>query len=345
MTTQNSIFDEIVEGFKTVSESVGREFQAGFEKEIKGSFLELNRGEDIRIELAIGDNDAKSGCCKDVWIPRLERQSDGSFDRVVNHLKLRLPAGVSYGTKLKYDERGDASKSGGRSGDLYIIVVVPSQADRHKPDRIFEEIEANLKTTCEKIGRDLYAQSFGKDYVTAAVPNPMRGEDLRLDLAIGFDEAILGCIKEIQIQVLDCQDNGEFIRVMRSLKVTIPAGVNDLNKLRLKEQGDASKSYGRPGDLYVYLRVPVQDNERKRNGLNIESDIKITSAQAESGCEIMVKTIFGQRKVCVPPGTKSGDSLVLSGCGVFKSTFPNKNGDHIITFSCERDGAERSAPC
>jgi DnaJ-class molecular chaperone len=335
MATQNSIFDEIVEGFKTISESVGREFQAGFEKEIKGSFLELNRGEDIRIELAIGDNDAIQGCCKDVWIPRLERQSDGSFEKVVKHLKLRLPAGVNYGTKLKYDERGDASKYGGRSGDLYIIVVVPSQADRHKPSHIFAEIEANLKTTCDRIGRDLYAQSFGKDYVTETVPNPLRGEDLRLDLAIEFDEAILGCTKEIRIQVLDCTDNGEFIQVTRSLKVTIPAGVNDLSKLRLKEQGDASKSYGQPGDLYVYLRVPAQDNERRRNGLNIESEIKITSAQAQSGCELMVKTIFGERKISVPPGTKSGDSLVLSGFGVFKATFPNKNGDHIIKFSCE----------
>ena len=333
MTTQNSIFDELVEGFKTVSESVGQ-FQAGFEKEIKGSFLELNRGEDIRIELAIGDNDARSGCCKDVWIPTLERQSDGSFEKVVKHLKLRLPAGVGYGTKLKYDEEGDVSKYGGRSGDLYVIVVVPSQADRHKPSNIFEEIEANLKQTFEQIGRDLYAHA-GNESGTQTVANPMCGEDLRIDLAIGFDEAILGCQKQIQIQVLECADNGEFIRVTRSLKITIPAGVTDLTKLRLKEQGDTSKSNGSPGDLYVYLRVPAHDKERKRNGLNIESDITITSAQAQSGCEIMVETIFGQRKICVPPGTKSGDSLVLSNFGVFKSTFPNKNGDHIIRFSCE----------
>ncbi|WP_310482030.1 DnaJ C-terminal domain-containing protein [Chamaesiphon sp. VAR_48_metabat_403] len=335
MATHNSIFDEIVEGFKTVSEGVGRELQSGIEQGVKGTFLELNRGEDIQIKLAIGDNDASRGCCKDIWIPILERKNDGSFEKVVKNLKIKIPAGVSYDTKLKYDELGDVSRSGGRSGDLYIIVVVPSQSDRHKPSNIFDEIEANLKTTCEQIGRNFNAYTTGQEDVSKTPPNPVRGEDLQIELEIGFDEAILGCIKEIQIQVLDCQDNGEFVRVTRSLKVTIPAGVNDLSKLRLKEQGDASKSYGQPGDLYVCLRVPDRDNERKRNGLNIESEIKITTAQSQSGCELMVKTIFGERKICVSPGTKSGDSLVLSGFGIFKSTFPNKNGDHIIRFKCE----------
>lgn len=100
MATQNSIFDEIVEGFKTVSEGVGREFQSGFEKGTKGTFLEFNRGEDIQIKLAICDNDASKGCCKDLWIPILERKADGSFEKVVKHLNIKIPAGVGYDTKL-----------------------------------------------------------------------------------------------------------------------------------------------------------------------------------------------------------------------------------------------------
>jgi DnaJ-class molecular chaperone len=81
--------------------------------------------------------------------------------------------------------------------------------------------------------------------------------------------------------------------------------------------------------------VALQDKERKRNGINIESEIIITSSQASEGCEIVVNTTTGWRTIFVSPGTKTGDCLILSGCGVYQSGNPGKNGDYVIKFKCE----------
>jgi DnaJ-class molecular chaperone len=164
---------------------------------------------------------------------------------------------------------------------------------------------------------------------------PLRGEDLRLDLAIDFDDAVLGCEKEIRIPRLEITEENEFEQIIKSVKVNIPAGIRQGDKLRLKEQGDVCKHGGRRGDLYVFLIFSLQDKERKRNGINIESEIKITKSQAISGCKILVKTTKGEKTIFVPSGTKNGDFLVLRGHGVCQLGVPGKNGDHVIKFVFE----------
>jgi DnaJ-class molecular chaperone len=103
----------------------------------------------------------------------------------------------------------------------------------------------------------------------------------------------------------------------------------------VKEEGDVCRHGGKTGDLYVVLFVPSQHKERKRNGINIESEIKITRAQARAGCEIVVNTTKGVKTTLVSPGTKNGDCLVLRGYGVCQLGVPGKNGDHIIKLVCE----------
>jgi DnaJ-class molecular chaperone len=177
---------------------------------------------------------------------------------------------------------------------------------------------------------DAFFQHFNGDK-----QNQVRGEDLRLDLAIGFDDAILGCEKEVKIPRLEITDDGEFEQMVKSVKVNIPAGVSYGTKLRLKEQGDVCRYGSKRGDLYIFLLVPSQDNERKLNGIDIESEIKITSSQALTGCEIVVRTTTGMKSIIVPPRTKNGDSFVLRGYGGCQLGVPGKNGDHIIKFICE----------
>jgi DnaJ-class molecular chaperone len=87
--------------------------------------------------------------------------------------------------------------------------------------------------------------------------------------------------------------------------------------------------------IYIYLLVPSQDKERKRNGINIESEIRITNSQALAGCEISVKTMVGMKTIVVPPNTKSGDVLVLKGYGTYELGVSDKSGNHVIKFICE----------
>jgi DnaJ-class molecular chaperone len=194
----------------------------------------------------------------------------------------------------------------------------------------FGEIIDHFKMVSDELGRGLYSQILGEEYVPKTVERPLRGEDLRLDLAIGFDDAILGCEKEVRIPRLEITDEGEFEQIVKSVNVNIPAGIRPGDKLRLKEQGDVCKHGGTRGDLYIYLIFPLQDKERKRNGVNIESEIKITRSEALYGCEIVAKTTKGEKTVFVPPSTKNGDLIVLRGCGVYQLGVLGKHGDYII---------------
>lgn len=195
----------------------------------------------------------------------------------------------------------------------------------------FNKIAENFRIFSERSHREkpsifgAFLQGFH-----GGLKEPPRGEDLRLDLVIGFDDAILGCEKDIRIPRLEITDEGEFEQIVKSVKVTIPAGIRPGDKMRLKDQGDICRHGGKRGDLYIILIFPLQDRERKRNGINIESEMKITRFQALHGCQILAKTTKGEKTVFVPPNTKNGDLIVLKGYGVCQLGIPGKHGDYII---------------
>jgi molecular chaperone DnaJ len=165
----------------------------------------------------------------------------------------------------------------------------------------------------------------------------VRGDDLRLDLAIGFHEAIFGGIKKIDFSHLETGSGGNLVQVKTSLEIMIPAGANHGTKLRVDRQGDAGKNGGETGDLYIFLHVPSQSNEFNRCDINIESEIKITPEQARTGCDFLVKMLEGEKKIAISAGTRDGDFLSLKGRGVPKLGIPSERGDHIIHFRVESE--------
>jgi DnaJ-class molecular chaperone len=276
-----------------------------------------SRGEDLHVDLVIGFNDAILGCVRNMDISRLELNAQGELERVVSSLKFTIPADTNHGSQLRLKGQGDACRHGGEPGGLYLYIMVKSPEKARSPERESKHNDVSIESKIETNGLHF------------------RDKDLQLDMAIGFDEAILGCERELQVPRLEMIEEGELEHIIKTLKVTIPAGTNHGSTLRLKRQGNACRYGGEPGDLYLYLFVALQDKERKRNGANIESEIKITSSQASAGGEIVVNTTTGWRTIFVSPGTKTGDFLVLSGCGVYQSANPSKNGDYIIKFNCE----------
>jgi DnaJ-class molecular chaperone len=158
------------------------------------------------------------------------------------------------------------------------------------------------------------------------------GKDLRLDLPIGFYDAILGCETEVRIPRLEAISDDTTIPVIRVLKIVVPPGVDCGTKLRLIGEGDASKNGGKPGDLFIHISAPVGAEGLQRKGLDIESEVSITKEQARIGCDLLVKTIWGDLKIVVLPKTMQGDTLVLKGCGVSAPGSPMKKGNHTIHF-------------
>ena len=79
----------------------------------------------------------------------------------------------------------------------------------------------------------------------------LKGEDLQFDLTLGFRDAIFGCEKTIRIQHLEVSSNSSVVPTIKTLTVNVPFGVDSETRLRVAGEGDASKSNGDPGDLYI----------------------------------------------------------------------------------------------
>ncbi|HEV3495738.1 MAG TPA: DnaJ C-terminal domain-containing protein, partial [Actinomycetes bacterium] len=112
----------------------------------------------------------------------------------------------------------------------------------------------------------------------------------------------------------NCQGSGTEVRP-RQVKVRIPAGVDDGQRIRVKGRGGAGRGGGPPGDLWVTVRVAAH-NVFGRKGRNLTLTVPITFAEAALGAEVTVPTLDGTVVLRVPPGTRSGRTFRVKGRGV-----------------------------
>jgi molecular chaperone DnaJ len=118
-------------------------------------------------------------------------------------------------------------------------------------------------------------------------------------------------------------------REVRHIRVSIPAGVDTGTRLRVSGEGEGGLQGGRPGDLYVVVRVKDHPVFR-RDGANLVADLSLTIAQAVLGAEIPVPTLEGTSKITVPPGTQAGAVFCLRGKGMPR-TDGGSRGDLYVT--------------
>ncbi len=114
----------------------------------------------------------------------------------------------------------------------------------------------------------------------------------------------------------------------QTIKLKIPAGIDDGATIRLREHGEAIAN-GQKGDLYVNIRVKPHRNFT-REGELILSKEHIDMAEAALGATITVETVDGKVSMKVPAGTQSGSDFKLSGHGV-PHLQGNARGAHIVT--------------
>ncbi|MBO1058340.1 MAG: molecular chaperone DnaJ [Dolichospermum sp. JUN01] len=119
-------------------------------------------------------------------------------------------------------------------------------------------------------------------------------------------------------------------QVTKKLKINVPAGVDNGTRLRISQEGDAGQRNGPPGDLYVYLFVN-EDEEFHREGININSEIKISYLQAILGCRLEVNTVDGPVELIIPSGTQPNTIMKLENRGVPRLGNPVSRGDHLLT--------------
>ena len=125
-----------------------------------------------------------------------------------------------------------------------------------------------------------------------------------------------------------CNGRGVEMRA-REVKVRIPAGVADGQRIRVKGRGAAGANGGPPGDLYVIVHVRAHPLFG-RSGNDFTLRLPVSFAEATLGADVKVPTLDGQVTVRIPPGTPSGKVLRVRGRGVQadgKDTF----GDLLVT--------------
>ena len=218
---------------------------------------------------------------------------------------------------------------------------------------------------------DLFGEMFNMGGGQQRASRQRRGDDLRFDMTIEFEDALFGTETDVKIRRLEmcetchgsgsasgrgpsvcpqCQGRGQlryqqgFFSVARAcsncggtgtivsdpcqtcrgetrvsrerkLHVKVPAGVEEGTRIRYGGEGDAGRSGGLTGDLYVVLSVRDHDFF-KRDGHDLHCVIPISFPQATLGAEIEIPAVDGPVTLKIPEGTQSGKELRIRSRGI-----------------------------
>ncbi len=224
-----------------------------------------------------------------------------------------------------YDIVGDADKR-----KRYDAGEIDETGAERQPERHFyrEYAEADPNMRYRRRGQSAAGQGNGAggdfDYDIFADLFRGRGEggafrmppqDVRYALEIDFLDAVNG------MHTVVAMPDG------KTLDISIPAGINNGQVLRLKGQG-LPGSDGKSGDAYVEISVRPHPGF-KREGFDILSTLPVSLGEALNGASVRVETVDGPVDVRVPKGAKEGTKLRLRGKGVSRGKVDGR-GDQLV---------------
>ncbi|HYK53918.1 MAG TPA: J domain-containing protein [Candidatus Eremiobacteraceae bacterium] len=176
---------------------------------------------------------------------------------------------------------------------------------------------------------------LGRSAQTGRRTRGMRGSDVESELPIGLREAYAGGVRSISLQTETvcprCHGTGTVdnklchqcrgagtIPTIKTLDVTIPAGVRDGQRIRLAAQGGPGVGGAPSGDLYLIMRIGVDSTfERRGDDLHVEQPVSVYTLVL--GGEVTVPTMTGRIDVKVPTGSQNGRVLRIPGKGMPKA--------------------------
>lgn len=137
------------------------------------------------------------------------------------------------------------------------------------------------------------------------------GADTEAEIELSVEDAYTGGRRQIKLQT----PSG-----VRSYEVNVPPGITDGQRIRLAGQGTGGLGGGRPGDLYLVVRLAPHPRYRLQ-GRDITVDLPVTPWEAALGAQVPLETPGGQAQVRVPAGSSTGRRLRMRGRGL-----PNPRG-------------------
>jgi len=139
-----------------------------------------------------------------------------------------------------------------------------------------------------------------------------RGADIEGDLLVTLHEAVNGAERVIS---MERRDPAAGKAGKHSLRVRIPAGVRDGQRIRVAGRGGAGHDGGEPGDLFLIVRLARHPDFRVKGG-HLYHDLDLAPWEAVLGCTLAIPTLESPVSVRIPPGTVSGQQLRIRGRGL-----------------------------
>ena len=138
-----------------------------------------------------------------------------------------------------------------------------------------------------------------------------------------------GTGKIIKEKCSDCHGTG-YTSSRKKIQVSVPAGIDNGQSIRIREKGEPGTNGGPRGDLLVEVNV-ARHPIFQRQDMNIFSTAPISFAQAALGGEVRINTVDGEVAYQVNPGTQTDTRIRLKGKGVPSLRNKNVRGDHYVT--------------
>ncbi len=138
-----------------------------------------------------------------------------------------------------------------------------------------------------------------------------------------------GTGKVIKEKCSSCGGTG-FTASKKRISVSVPAGIDNGQSIRIREKGEPGANGGPRGDLLVEVNVSKHPTFQRQD-MHIFSTVPISFAQAALGGDVRIKTVDGEVLYTVKPGTKTDTKVRLKGKGVPSLRNSQVRGDHYVT--------------
>jgi curved DNA-binding protein len=145
-----------------------------------------------------------------------------------------------------------------------------------------------------------------------------RGQDYQAELQVNLKDAFMTHQQTLKLDG-------------KNVRITIPAGIENGQKIKLKGYGGPGMNGGPNGDLYISFSI-LNDTPFKRDGNDLYLTVEISLYTAILGGEVIIETLDGKVKLKISPETQNGNKIRLKGKGfpIYKNE--DQKGDLFITF-------------
>ncbi len=143
----------------------------------------------------------------------------------------------------------------------------------------------------------------------------MPGQDFEATAQLSLEDAYRGTEVNLDLAMPDIGPDGSLRRSHRNVRVRIPKGATDGQRLRVPGKGGIGFSGAPSGDLYLNIRIAPHPRFRL-SGHDLYLDLPITPSEAVLGATIEVPTMEGRVALSIRPGTRSGHKLRVAAKGL-----------------------------